>query len=329
VRSLRRHSQRDTRRLRKLRTVTFSSIRGRIIWGAVGLLALGIGYWLIFPTFSGTSEPPNPWGLWIGINAATPQNTASSSLELDIEPLHGCDRPSTVTGTMSWHRGDEPLSHIPTRLAFAVAGVRLLKAEAEDPETEVWRPIPVIYAPKISVGEAVVPHWREELSVGLRLTLVSSHSAGYEACDVTSPALFEYQGGEEYFAPAHIYGEGYLEDHSGRGFNGTLLTEAVINMAVPHEMPDRTVLDAGAQVRRSFVLHLACNAPDPARERYPSQESQQSSCASVQTFRAPDASDSLDRRVFFSGILISMAIGILLEAVLTGKLAKDDNSTKT
>jgi hypothetical protein len=101
-------------------------------------------------------------------------------------------------------------------------------------------------------------------------------------------------------------------------------------MKVPHEEPDRAALDAGAQVRRGDVL-VTCTGvvPTPAREQvedpyfYERSLLHESSCASVQSFRAPDVSETLNLRIFLAGILVAAGVGILLEALITGRIAKD------
>jgi hypothetical protein len=105
------------------------------------------------------------------------------------------------------------------------------------------------------------------------------------------------------------------------------IEHAIVWMAVPHRVPDRSTLDAGARVRRNRVL-VTCSGivPTPIGEQrhdpyfYERTLQEESSCASVQTFRASDAADTLNLRIFVAGILVSAAIGILLEAFVTGKI---------
>jgi len=83
----------------------------------------------------------------------------------------------------------------------------------------------------------------------------------------------------------------------------------------------------GAQVRRSRILVTCTDVlPNPTRRFvhdpyfYWRMLLDESSCASVQTFRASNAQDKLNLRLFIAGILVSAAVAILLESLLTGKM---------
>lgn len=322
---------------RKLRSVRFASNGARVAWGALGLCLLGGGYWLISPTLSRTPETPYPWGLWISTNARplTSQPGVGWLLELSVDPERGCDESSTVEGRLTWStNGSTSLTRIPTQLALGIAGTKLLGAAISSPESERWRMIPVqtavpgVGAPGVYVAVGTTSHWPEEQAVRFRLTLQSSRSAGFGACDVVSPALFQYQSSEEFYEPALLYGGGYLAEHGFRLAHAPL-TDARVTMAVPGERPERGELTAGAQIRRAALLQVSCSgesspvpSSNPATEQL--ENGRRSSCASIETFRDSDAVDDANRRTFFSGILISAAIGILLEAALTGTLDRDE-----
>jgi hypothetical protein len=99
-------------------------------------------------------------------------------------------------------------------------------------------------------------------------------------------------------------------------------------MSVQNEQPDRTVINSGAHVQHRDTV-LTCTDISPEASRIYRNDpffgtrnlyAGEAACASTQTFRSSDASESLNRRVFFAGILISAAVGILLEALITGRL---------
>lgn len=119
-----------------------------------------------------------------------------------------------------------------------------------------------------------------------------------------------------------------------------MVTDGIVNMSVSHEVPDRSALDSEAQVQDGAAV-VTCNgyipyapkayAHDPFYEERTLLDAR--SCGSVQTFRASDASDSIGVRIFLAGIVISAAIGMILEALITGRLDQagedggDDRST--
>ena len=156
-----------------------------------------------------------------------------------------------------------------------------------------------------------------------RLYLDVTRSADYSACYMTSPALFGLSG-RRLWQTASIDGEAYFRHRAKIAYPP--LRDAIVRMSVPGRLPDRTVLDANASVRGDS-LQLACTDRFPiARKRLEEDEyyyaralAEKPSCASVQTFRANDAGEDLNRRLFLAGFLLSAAFGMLLEALATGR----------
>jgi len=324
---------------RKLRTVTFSSGRARALWAVVGFAGLGGGYWLVAPTFDGTSAPPKPWGLFVTSNVQESGHGQNHSwfLNLEIAGHSDCRRPATATGEVSFDEGKhpKPFTHRPTRLVLGIAGIHVLRAEIRGPEYRNWREVPIARYDGTTIAEGHVARWRyADEEVGFRLTLMASHPAGFRSCYETSPALFQFKGEDtQAWVNASSNTEIYLRERHKHGrLAGESLTDAAMQMSVTGQEADRSALDASAQVHHGNAT-LNCTAllpesPPEFRDDpyfYTRTLRGESSCASVQTFRATDAADSLNRRVFFGGILISAAVGILLEVFLTGKLDADDS----
>jgi hypothetical protein len=324
------------RRRHKLRSVTFSSRRARALWATIGLVALTGGYALAAPTFRSTPSPPEPWGLWVGANSqpSAPRDGPGWLLELAIDAHNGCGGPVTATGSVSWAEwGNHRPKQDPTRLALGAAGVQILRVEVRDPKSKTWRIVSFAHQEDTYIAEDTLTHGLPEgEEAQFRLTFLGSRSAGYEACYLTSPALFDLPAHEERELDTRFTAERYLDEHHRRnGILGDPLTDAIVRMSVLNQQPDRAALDAGAHVQHGEAV-LTCTSISP--ETPPIYRSDPfyadrmlfggSSCAGIQTFRSSDSSDSLNRRVFFAGIFISAAVGILLEVFLTGKLDTDD-----
>ncbi len=324
---------------RKLRTVTFSSGRARALWAVIGFAGLGGGYWLVAPTFNSTPSPPQPWGLFVTSNAQESGHGQSHSwfLDLEIAARNDCEHPATATGEVSFDEGKHrnPFTYRPTRLVIGIAGIHVLRAEIRGPEYATWREVPIARYNGTTIAEGHVARWRyADEGVEFRLTLMASKPAGFRSCYVASPALFEFKGEDtQAWVSASSNTEIYLREHRKHGrLAGASLTDAAVRMSVAGQEPDRAALDASAQLHHGDAT-LSCTAllpesPPEFREDpyfYTRTLRGESSCASVQTFRATDAADSLNRRVFFGGILISAAVSILLEVFLTGKLDADDS----
>jgi hypothetical protein len=298
------------------------------------------GYALAAPTFRSTPSPPEPWGLWVGANSQPSelQNGPEWLLELAIDAHDGCGGPVTATGNVSWAEwgGHRPLRD-PTRLALGATGIQILRVEVQDPESKIWRIVHFAHQEDTYVAEDILTHGLPESEEAqFRLTFFGSRSAGYEACYLTSPALFDFSSHEESELDTRLTGERYLDEHRRHnGIHGNPLADAIVRMSVLDQQPDRTVLDAGAHVENGeAVLTCTSISPEtpPIYRRDPFYGERmlfgQSSCAGIQTFRSSDASDNLNRRVFFAGILISAAVGILLEVFLTGTLDTDDTGSR-
>lgn len=323
------------RKRRRLRTVTFGARWVRVMWAAIGLLGLAGGYLLIAPTFSSTPEPPQPWGLSVAANPVQSRTRLATGwfMNLTMSSKKGCGHPTIATGEVSWTTGKHygPLLRAPTELALGIAGIPVLHAEIRGPN-ESWHPALLGKREDTYVAAGRINDWTEGAAAEFQLVLLATRSAGYESCYMTSPALFEFQGDEQIWTDADSNRTIYLQEHHRDGNLGSgLLTDATVTMSVPGEQPDRTLLDSGAHVKRGDIV-LSCSAylPEPPSAQtedsffYTRELPLEPSCASVQTFRSSDAADNLNRRVFFAGILISAAVGLLLEALVTGTVDRDE-----
>ena len=276
-----------------------------------------------------------PWGLWIG--AATRAEVGdlrnSSDLDLKIRADKGCGGLVRVEGDMEWEPrvfGDPPLWKTElTRFVMAVSGTPLKRAEIRYPEGPRWVPLELREVEGSLVMDAEIKPRLRLTGIEFRIFADISQKAGFGACELTSPAVVEYPGNDQAMEQALGAAIGHLartNDKNGRPSARPFVPHnALMWMSVPGLYPDRSSLDAEGQVRREEIL-LSCvsGAPSPngRDKRDPFYYSRtlltQSSCGSVQTFRDPGAAGSLNRHVFLAGILISIGLALLLEAVVTG-----------
>jgi hypothetical protein len=321
------------RGLPRSRTVTFGSHGARVGWGIAGLLFLVLGFLLARPSLEGAPDPLKPWGLWIG--AATRGGVGdlriSSYLDLEIQAGKGCGELAKVEGEMSWASriyGDPPRWKTElTRLVMAVSGAPLARAEIRYPLARRWIPLELRKTEGSVIMDTEIKPRLQLTEIQFRLLVDISQQAGFGACELTSPAVVEYPGNDRALEHALGTAIGHLaqtnrDRPSARPF---VPHNALMWMSVPGLFPDRASLDAEGQVRREEIL-LSCvsDAPLPAGrdKRDPFYYSRalltQSSCGSVQTFRDPGAAGALNRHIFLAGILISIGLALLLEAVVTG-----------
>jgi hypothetical protein len=306
------------------------------MWGVLGLVVALIGGWLVLPALRSNPQPPHPWGLWLTTNAIDKKTYPSRTswlLKLSIKAEKGCGQPVTVRGELQV-ASPYKLARSPTMVALGVANADVLGAEVKGIQmlrpshVEYWRPMKVsrfrgTYVIDGTLNGHVERNLISPRVLVFRLFLDVTRSAGYSACYMTSPALFGLVG-HGLWQSASADGEAYFRRRVPAAY--APLRDAIVHMSVPGRLPDRTVLDANAIVRGDS-LQLTCNGSLPvSRKRLEEDEyyyaralAEQPSCASVQTFRAGDAAEDLNRRLFLAGFLFSAAFTMLLEALATGR----------
>ncbi len=321
--------------------MTFASRSARLLWGIFAVLIGLVGYTLASPAFRATPPPPNPWALYVTTNGVSKhwrKDPANWLLNLSVSAKNGCGHPVTVFGTLNTDFLDK-LVHQPSAVLLSIANAQVLNAQiAAFPlhptrpgwESARWRPMTISRFRGVYIVEGLTRTpsvFFNNDSIYFRLTINASRSAGYSACYLTSPGLVEYPGASQTWDKAAQLAEIYQERrHFTRTFEYAPLNDAIVRMAVPGELPDRTALDAHAVVR-SDSLQLTCSAEVPddphlLESDYFSYErilATESNCASVQTYREPGAADDLNRRLFLAGVLLSAAVAMLIEAVATGR----------
>jgi hypothetical protein len=312
-------------------------------WALVGIVALACSYLLVKPTFTPTPSPPQPWGLWISTDteATGERPTAEPDwlLTLKIEAPTNCNEPATVIGSLEW-KPKEVTDVIdikePKRLLIAIAGVRVLHAEVDriasidpaSPRELAWRAQPLLRQEGEYLLQSPVTHWTvSQVTAKFRLKLMAARSAGFDSCYVASPAVASIGegvgGSEQAWTNVGENVTSYVEAHHlSDNLERPLALDAVVQMSVPHEEPDRAALDAGAHVQRKRAI-LACTT----HERAPPREIEdqyydylthltERFCSSVQTFRASNASVKLIERGFLSAILVAGSVTLLLQALM-------------
>jgi hypothetical protein len=324
---------------RSFRMVVFNSRRARAVWAAAGGVSLIAGFLLAAPTFQHATDSPEPWALWLGADGVyAPPPSVGRLLSLDVAAENGCDGPVTVTGRMEWSASDRWLIRhsyddlVPRRLVLGVAGVKVLRAEVRDFESASWRRASIKPYQGISVVDSRVDGSSlGQPDVRFRLSVASISPAGFEACSTTSPAILEYKGGEPQIERV-TRAWGYLEQNQllgNEGIHEFPVSDGLVWMSVEGHQPDRGLLDRSSNVVANRVL-VTCTSATPTAPSIPRQDPfsyyrqdlEESSCGSVQTFRAAGAPETLNERVFFAGILVSAGVTLLLEALLTGKTVR-------
>ncbi len=222
----------------------------------------------------------------------------------------------------------------PTRLLIATSGVRILQEEVNGVASiypvnlrePTWHVVPLVHDEGASIALAHIDHWTvSHVAAQFRLKLMAAHTAGYGSCFITSPALAS-SGEEESLTGvdnAPFYVEGH---HLNENLADPLTLDAVVEMSVPRQEPDRAALEAGARVLRKRTV-LACTTREqepPAKledqfNDYLTQVNERF-CSSVQTFRANNASAKLNERNVLSALLFAVAASLLVSAFVNDKI---------
>jgi hypothetical protein len=304
-----------------------------------GLALLAGGWLLVKPSFAPTPNPAEPWHLWVSTDTEAtserPLHEPNWLLSLRIEASANCEGPAIVTGRLQWQPKDfmDAIKQ-PTRLLIATSGVRVLQEEVNGVASiypvnlrePTWHVVPLVHDEGASIALVHIDHWTvSHVAAQFRLKLMAAHTAGYGSCFITSPALAS--SGEEESLTGVDNTPFYVEDHHlDDSLADPLTLDAVVEMSVPHQEPDRAALEAGARVLRKRTV-LACTT----REREPPAKLEdqfydyltnvnERFCSSVQTFRANNASAKLNERNVLSALLFAVAASLLVSAFVNDKI---------
>lgn len=330
----------DGGRRSKFREVVFSGGRYRIAWALTGL-ALGlVGFLVVQPTLGGRPVPPHTWGLYLTTDSLDRHWRTESAdwlLTLKLSAPSDCGGPAMVYGELH-PDALAKLNHPPHFFSFGVAGAKVERAELgklmnpanTSKSFRRWKSMRLIPFRHGFIAEGPIPHTfsvQNEYVIYFRFFADVSQGAGYESCYLTSPSLFEFAGADQRWQNASSLTNIYLErsrPHLGTEY--APVSDAVVYMSAEGKIPDRAAIDVGAEVRANRLL-LTCTGELPQQPKegdaffYERTLLTESSCASAQTFRASDADTSSNLRLFFAGILLSAAMAMLLEALVTGRSA--------
>jgi hypothetical protein len=306
-----------------------------------GLALLAGGWLLVKPSFAPTPNPAEPWRLWVSTDTEAtserPTHEPNWLLSLRIEASADCEGPAIVTGRLQW-QPKELLDAIkqPTRLLIATSGVRILQEEVNGVASiypvnlrePTWHVAPLVHNEGASIALIRIDHWTvSQVAAQFRLKLMAAHTAGYGSCFITSPALASSGEGEEESLTGVSGTPFYVEGHHlNKNLADPLTLDAVVEMSVPRQEPDRAALEAGARVQRKRTV-LVCTT----REREPPAELEdqfydyltqvnERFCSSVQTFRANNASAKLNERNVLSALLFAVAASLLVSAFVNDKI---------
>jgi hypothetical protein len=314
-----------------------ASWKTRLLLLIVGLALLAGGWLLVRPNFAPTPNPAEPWHLWVSTDTEAtserPTHEPSWLLNLHIEAPTNCEGPAIVTGRLQWEP-TELLDRIkqPTRLLVATAGVRILHAEVNsvasiypvNPKESTWHTVPLVRDEGAAIALSPVARWTvSDVAAQFRLTLMAAHTAGYGSCYLTSPAVgpLEEAGEEEVVTGVGNVPFWLERHHLNKNLATPLKLDAVVEMSVPYQEPDRAALEAGAHVqRKKTVLVCTTHEREPPSELedqfyYRMTHVNERFCSSVQTFRANNASAKLIERGVLSTIFIAVAATLLVQAL--------------
>jgi hypothetical protein len=326
------------------RTVFFRSPWARLAWGAVSLVLLAAGLFLIRPLLSDKPAPIHSWGLVVG--TASKRNPGwkgfSTFLRMYNTAKHGCEAPVRAEGVLEWAPGIHARYSYgqlaPERVAFGVAGVRVVGGEVHAPGDPGWVELKIrhvdpgpyestlLYSPLLPPFPYHIPPGSVGTGPGtirFRLYVDGAQSSGYGSCELANPVLIEHPG-EETSAREGVFD---LEIHRlpGEVAHERVINEAIVWSSVPGKRPDPSTIGSNAQVRNGRVL-IGCTEgigggsfKEPTNI-YEGQRAfyERSTCGGVNRFEALGSEDVLTRNAFFGGILISAALGLLLEVAVTG-----------
>lgn len=290
-----------------------------------------------------TPSPPMPWGLWLSTDAESTRGQANHEpdwlLDLRIEAPRGCNGPVTVVGALQWRLKEVGLNYNenpPTRLLLAVAGVRVLDVEMSSPEPigayarhVTWHTAHLSQIEDAYIASSMISNWTApDQAAEFRLKLMAASSAGYGECYVTSPTIIDarhegvIEDEQEAWSNVSERLPLYVEEHNlGENLATTLQLDAVMQMSVPHQEPDRAALDAGAHVQQGNVI-LTCathesTGSEATDDRYYEyfRHLGERFCASIQTFRARDAAAQLTVRNTIASVLVGVVASLLVLAL--------------
>jgi hypothetical protein len=312
------------------------------MWGAVALTLLVAGLYLIRPLLSHKPQPLRSWGLVIG--TASEQNPQikefGTFLRMYVTARHGCDKPVPAEGDLEWTQGlrsrYSPGQLAPRRIALGVAGAEVVGGEIRYPYAHGWIDLAVrhvspfestlLYSPRF-------PKLRQHVRAGVfstlgkfrfRLFVDGAQSSGYGSCELANPVLLVHPGESAVMAEAMTALDALEADSPpGQVAHERVINEAVVWSSIPGKRPDPSTLGSQDQIRNGRVLtgcgeDLTASPPklniyEGSREFFESP-----TCGGVNRFEALGSQDTLTRNAFFGGILISAALGLLLEVAVTG-----------
>jgi hypothetical protein len=310
----------------RARSVEFRSNAVRIAQICLGIALAGFGWWLVHPSLQSAPQPGATWGFWIGVDfpvgASEPLGTETYAHLV----LHAsrCGGPATLTGSVKL-TGTQPYddASLVATSKPAVAAVRIALAGVESRSAtltvEGQRPVRVhrLSTKRLHKGTTVMSQarlrWTGAGTIDIKMTLDGiSTDAGYAACYAKTPELFDQA------ADSRAWTKAADAAAAVHGQFGALPTQGVVETTVAGFIPAGSVANAEGVVVGD-AIRLACTAiDDPGagddQRTAARRDDVRSNCASVQQLRSPDSTWKLNLRIFFSGLVFSGAIQLLLEA---------------
>jgi hypothetical protein len=149
------------------------------------------------------------------------------------------------------------LARSPRLLVLSVAGTRVREAEVKGilnlraGLAPRWRHAAVIrrggsYVIQAPLHSRIEPNLWVGRVLLFRFRVDASQEVGHQSCSISSPALFGSAGEHQLWYQASAVGEALLRKRGP--VIKPVMDDAIVQMSVPHRIPDRSELDAGAKV---------------------------------------------------------------------------------
>jgi hypothetical protein len=327
----------------------FGGLGSRITWIAVGVALAGAGLVLIKPTLGGGSAPPRPWALAVGVIPRTgAPRIRAQTVVIFLRTAPGCTSPVHVSGRIEG-TAQNLAEGLYVSGSVAASGARIRNVRLYDVDVSD----PALLGDKALSQLALRVSRRREAGTLIRATRFKYPSSGFGftfdadiakadgfgTCVVATPQLLpHYSLPNQVFerdeenpfeilsqhtdttssAMAITYADGWLPDA------GSLPTRAVVTSTIGFGRlpgPRQSVGKAGARSDSGPVVRDRCiPVSDAFADSNTSvKEASNTLCQETLHFARAGAQSEGSSRTFFSGLVMSLALALLLEGLFLGR----------
>jgi hypothetical protein len=319
------------------------SLLAQVPIGVVGVVLFVVAWLVIHPTLEKGSGPPAAWALAVGDQQE--RTDGRSRLSLRAQTQEGCKNPVRFTGTLREERlenGEGLRSVVMAADGAALSDVHFYaNLPVSDPSEASDRQL---REARMNVVDdvSVIPTWRPRAAKDGTLTAVSfsfaadvARSDGFGACWVSVPQLLPHGPGwpDEIYEPHDQSPFEQLRSASDE-YDFEDLEAADLSLLTDGWLPDTGSMTSAAVIAPSLgigaaddddsvrgpVVRTTC-APSPSRGDAPSQSARANEgtltlCQATYRFTEPGASSRATRLTFAAGLIFSVALALIVEAML-------------